>query len=727
MSAESRAEGLSQLYRHIEAGSATIENDHLRVRATTGTSPSLTLSAKHGEAWVPVLERAGANRSVDAALRAAIPESPTLEVTRLERAVCLAVRGTVPGGRFTLALWLDAGATWLHVTETLSLDRNAAPVAELAAEWTLSSWAPPGEVFSPHLTPENDDVIGAHCLRSPVLAAQDAQIAAAMVQDIASLQKQHLIPSFMCLARRNGVPSLITGLVRQAVRGHVFFRATYEPVATRELSHSYHLFAATGRRPGAALFEARRHLWEHAGKPNLSAARRLRASGEELAVEIYPRAMAEKWRETQIEGHRAGAITTDRAFPGDVWMCPWFHNLSTGYGLWAWGEKLGRADWVDQAIAIRELHFAAPMDRGLFPTLYVFGDDDGPGSWEGSHPQGGGLDVLHVADMSYTMYWLLLFERDLRRDPRTIERARAYLAALRALARPDGGLPAYVSRSTHEPVDRIDMDAWKRALFDRPGGDSYISETIDRWGSKRFVESAEDGASLMFVAELLKMRDIDAKTRQDARDLAQKIAQWITLRVVEPAWYVDFEVHWSCAPNPLGLYDHRAGQHPQNLLAVYMAAQGLVTLYETTKDPSHLAAAQRAMDRLSLYQQVYDPHFLSFDGFGGYPAQNTDGEWSDARQALFVPTHLDFHRLTGDPEHLERARAACRASFATLFHPAVCEQYPVGWSRTPVGFAAENHGHGGIDRTCGVSSFHWGAGSALMAAAYLDRRGVVPW
>jgi hypothetical protein len=739
MSAESNDEARSTLQHHVEAQAAVIENHFLCLRATSGSTPTLVLSAKQGDTWIPVLSRAGANRVEGGALRATFPDDPTFEVTRLARSVCLVVRGKVPGGRLSLAIWLDAGASWLHVTETLNLDRTAPPVAELAAQWSLESWEAPGEVFSPHLTPEEDDVIGAHCLRSPVLVAQDARVAAAMVYDVDSLKKQHLVPAFMLMTRRardapqvgrpqsDGAPSLVTGLVGQRVRGHVLFRATYEPVDTRDLAHSYRLFAASGLEPGAALLEARRHVWEHSGKPSLSGARPLRASAPELALEIYPRVMAQKWRETRIDGRRAGAITTDRAFPSDVWMCPWFHNLTTGYGLYAWGEKLGQADFVDQAIAMRELHFAAPMDRGLFPTLYVFGDGESTGRWAGSHPQGGGLDVLHVEDMSYTMYWLLLFHRDLLADPRTLERSRAYLSALRGLARKDGGLPAYVSQITHQPVTRIDMDAWKRALREHPGGDDYISDTIDRWGTERFVESAEDAASLMFVAELLKMPDLDPQTRQDASELAAALAQWITLRVVDPAWYVDFEVHWSCAPNPLGLHDRRSGQHPQNLLAIYMAAQGLATLFETTHDPMHLAAARRAMDRLSLYQQVYDPPFLGFDALGGYPAQNTDGEWSDARQALFVPTHVDFHRLTGDAEHLERARAACRASFATLFHPAVCDQYPVGWSRTPMGLAAENHAHGGIDRTCGVSSFHWGAGSALMAAAYLERRNIALW
>jgi hypothetical protein len=57
----------------------------------------------------------------------------------------------------------------------------------------------------------------------------------------------------------------------------------------------------------------------------------------------------------------------------------------------------------------------------------------------------------------------------------------------------------------------------------------------------------------------------------------------------------------------------------------------------------------------------------------------------------------------------------------------VVSQYPTGWCRTPVGLAAENHAHGGRDMLCGVSSFHWGAGSALTAVAYFVKRGMAPW
>jgi hypothetical protein len=705
-----------------------IHNEVIRLELTAGPNPTLVISGRRGDGWAPVLRRAGRSELVDGALRASIPDGATAQATRFARATCLVVRGAVPGGTLSLAAFIAEDDPWIEITETLVLDeRTAPPVARLDAQWALSSWQEPGEVFSPHLVPEPDDIVGAHCLRTPVVTAQDAQVGAAIVQEVDAISRQHALGAFMSLLRQSGVPVLTTGLVGQVVRGHVFFRATHASVKATELFHAYHVYAAVDREPGAVLFEARRHAWSHFGKRALAASVRPWASPDELAEAIYPRALAARWREADLESVRVGAITTDRAFPGDVWMCPWFHNLSTAYGLLAWGKKLGHDDWVDKARAVRELHLAAPLDRGLFPTLFVFGDNDKPCRWLGSHPQGGGLDVLHVADMSYTLYWLLVLHRELAQDRRTAQRATAYASALRALSREDGGLPAYVSSRTHEPVTRVDAKAWKRALAEHPGGDAYIAQMIDRWGTERFLESAEDAASLMFLAELLKLADLGDDARREIRAQAERLARWVITRVVEPAWYVDMEVHWSCAPNPLGLYDHRSGQHPQDLVAVYAAAHGLMSLYETVRDEAYLRAAARAMDRLCLYQQVHRPPFLSFDGFGGYPAQNTDGEWSDARQALFVMTHWDFYRLTGENEHIERARAACRASFSTLFHPAVAGMYPVGWSRTPTGFAAENHGHGGLDRTCGVSSFHWGAGSALMAAAYLDRRGVAPW
>ncbi len=102
---------------------------------------------------------------------------------------------------------------------------------------------------------------------------------------------------------------------------------------------------------------------------------------------------------------------------------------------------------------------------------------------------------------------------------------------------------------------------------------------------------------------------------------------------------------------------------------MHHAAAGLLGLFEATADSQYLQLAGRVMDRLSLYQQVWDPPWLGLDGFGGYGVMNTDGEWNDARQAQIAETHLDFGRVTEEPEHTERAIAAARAAFTTVFLP----------------------------------------------------------
>ena len=78
---------------------------------------------------------------------------------------------------------------------------------------------------------------------------------------------------------------------------------------------------------------------------------------------------------------------------------------------------------------------------------------------------------------------------------------------------------------------------------------------------------------------------------------------------------------------------------------------------------------------------------------GGFTTQNSDAEWSDARQSQFGNVLLDYYRETGKAEYLERGIAALRA------------QFPISPS--------ENWAHIGYGHKAGVSSFHWGTGSGM--------------
>jgi hypothetical protein len=244
-----------------------------------------------------------------------------------------------------------------------------------------------------------------------------------------------------------------------------------------------------------------------------------------------------------------------------------------------------------------------------------------------------------------------------------------------------------------------------------------------RWVEQRYVESAEDAASLLFLATLASLLPAGDSDRDGILGAARGVAQYLAERVVPTARWTDFEVYFSCSPKSLDFYDSRSGQWPQNTLCMQHGAAGLLELYEVTHERQYLDLAGRAMDRLCLYQQVWSPPWLGLWGFGGYGVMNTDGEWNDARQAQFAETHLAFGRVTGEAEHLQRAAAAARAAFTTVFLPVSAPRYS-GWWRSPQGMAAENHGHGGRDELNGVSGFDWGSGSALATAAYFERQKV---
>jgi hypothetical protein len=86
---------------------------------------------------------------------------------------------------------------------------------------------------------------------------------------------------------------------------------------------------------------------------------------------------------------------------------------------------------------------------------------------------------------------------------------------------------------------------------------------------------------------------------------------------------------------------------------------------------------------------------------GGFTTQNTDAEWSDARQSYAATVLLDYFSATGNTEYLERAVAAARSTFAVA-----------PW---------ENWAHTGyIDEPGALTGFHWGTGSAMTSIEMME-------
>ncbi len=158
-------------------------------------------------------------------------------------------------------------------------------------------------------------------------------------------------------------------------------------------------------------------------------------------------------------------------------------------------------------------------------------------------------------------------------------------------------------------------------------------------------------------------------------------------------WF-DFETFLSCARKDYSFFDSWTAQYPQNNLAEIQAPSAMLALYHLTRKREYLESGTKMLDYLLLTQQVWNNPLYTPMLVGGFTTQNTDQEWSDARQGYAAIVLADYYDATGNFEYLERAVAAARSTFAVA--------------------PSENWAHSGYpDGPGGISSYHWGTGSAM--------------
>jgi uncharacterized protein YyaL (SSP411 family) len=216
-------------------------------------------------------------------------------------------------------------------------------------------------------------------------------------------------------------------------------------------------------------------------------------------------------------------------------------------------------------------------------------------------------------------------------------------------------------------------------------------------------ENAETAGASLFLTELYKVTN-----KKEYLDLACKAINYLEKEIIPENKWFDYETYFSCSRKFLDFYDNYTKQHPQNTLSLYMAVETYKNMYLITKDESALKKGLRLLDYLLLYQQVWSPKFFSRQLLGGFGVQNTDGEWSDARQAYFAITLLDFFEITGKREYFERSVEAVRSMFGC---------YEEGTSR-----CYENYSHSGTDRVTGVTGILWGTGSSMTSVTMLTQK-----
>jgi hypothetical protein len=306
----------------------------------------------------------------------------------------------------------------------------------------------------------------------------------------------------------------------------------------------------------------------------------------------------------------------------------------------------------------------APGRDGAFKCIAVPTRDGKETVWAAGDGSGGSTEKGFLGyDMCWTARWLL---------------------AWRAAGLPDSeGILDRCRRLATFVMDRQAPDGMLPTRFDEDGS---VEEARSR------TVKAETGPVALFLLELHAQDPVPRYLEAARRGLEFLERDVIPLR----QWY-DYETFWSCSPREARL-DERTGQWPANNLALGQTVTAFLSAHRATGERRYLDVGERLLDYLLLYQQcwtnpVIDDLSSSAMLLGGFTTQNSDAEWSDARQSQLGNVLLDYYRATGTVEYLERGVAALRA------------QFPVSPS--------ENWAHVGYGGKAGVSSFHWGTGSGM--------------
>jgi len=583
---------------------------------------------------------------------------------------------------------------WIHVTTRL---QPATPVKLHAFVDRFQFSHQPDWCFAPSVGGFIPDAQ----YKAPLILVQSGRKAFGIVPDVTELDRRTLQQCNHALDLDvPGGPRLAVGFVP----AHLAYHSVYEPDRNRSWTadnpweSSYYLLITATAEPGAAYREGVRLHWRCFGRPA-----QLHAAEQQAGTETPPSAYAwlrqmnpveqqiatdksfqglalwEDWRKIVWEvqsrqkwlqvplpgGSTGGGVLTNRWGPGpSVYLSAWFNALRTSFGMALYAQRTGGDELLRLARQTLELALRAPGGKGAFKCIAVPAGHDRTVLWAAGDGSGVSTQDGYLGyDMSWTAYWLLRWrEAKLPGSEAIVPRCRALAEFFTQRQSPDGMLP------TRFAEDGSVIEAQSRTV------------------------KAETGPVVLFLLELYA-QDPDARWLAAAKRGLTFLEQDV---IAQRQWY-DFETFWSCSPRQPAL-DERSRQWPANDLALGQTVAAYLTAFRVTSDRTFLDQGERLLDYLLLYQQCWtNPLVDDLKGvsmlLGGFTTQNSDAEWSDARQSQFGNVLLDYYRATGRVEYLERGIAALRA------------QFPVSPS--------ENWAHGGYGGKSGISSFHWGAGSGM--------------
>ena len=594
--------------------------------------------------------------------------------------------------------------------------------------------------WAPHLTQKEGDIIAQHVFRAPAIIFTGQQKSLCMVPDLDILQKGSNVPWFMDMDAIEN--KMVLGMSLSEVTEHVLFSKKSGAVFKKgKVELGFYLFTSSDekdiknpwRKPLA-------FMWQRWGQPLYNAGEPLHQKDlmpyvkqtYNWAFNSWRNAV---WQEFEWNGKKVGApvfivnVTqspnykepvSEREFRS-VWNQAWFNSLRSAQGLYRFAKREKNDSLLQKALLTKELALSFPQREGFFNsviaaemedveindrkynrskgwhTKYLANSNRNPYTW---NPR---QSPYHIADMSFTAYWMLVWYSELEKDERLLNYVKAYADALLKIQDEKGFYPAWLSLADLKPMQHLN-------------------------------ESPETSVSVTMLLHLYRI----TKNKKYFNS-AIKAINAVSKNVIPIGQWEDFETYWSCSrygSNDLvGKKIVRNNMFKQNTFSMFWTAEALLIAYEVTGEKNYLLQGRAVLDELLMAQAIWQPPYMAIRTLGGFGVMNADGEWNDARQSLFAELIIRYGKVLGHREYIQRGIAALKASFTMMYtplNPSAMQQWRQRWpffGKEDYGFMMENYGHEGVTDSKGLgigefTIYDWGNGAA--AEAYnriLDRHG----
>jgi hypothetical protein len=657
----------------------------VQIEASTTPSVREIFAVKIDGRWQPVLSAT----SLVHVVTSTGAEDCAIEKAEL-REKTLVISGRCSVGSFVQHITLTAESDVVDVSTRLELNRGAS-VRSVEDRYDFlpprhtsvdTHTGPLDFVWSQDIKSEVDDLVPTNSFKSPVLMMQQGNLFAGLLPHV---NMHHAETRALDLdVTSKDKPWISYGAIPSQPHGHSYFRrAPNEGIQAIDngfdhvVTYSYSL-VISDQPPRLGYRRVVRLLWERLGHPTLIASSDEQQNALRHELNSFASWGDQAWKNDADRLYasfmcgdtRCGTLSSDRNFKGewdhperDAWFNPWFQTLRTAYGWYLHGRSVKDTAMMAKAESVLNLALSSPRNGGAFPTIYLFDKRQWiPGDGWASYS-----DSYHAFAMSWTAYWMLRWAEDLTpaRKGEILAFVKPYAKFLLAHQEPSGVIPSWYYASNLQPrAEFRDFNAETTAS-------ALLLATLGKiTGDQRYITSAELGMSFIEREVLPRQR-----------------------------WF-DFETFLSCARKDYSFFDTWTAQYPQNNMAEIQAPTTMLALYHLTKKPEYLESGTKMLDYLLLTQQVWNNPQYTPMLLGGFTTQNTDQEWSDARQGYAAIVLADYYDATGNFEYLERAVAAARSTFAVA--------------------PSENWAHSGYpDEPGGISSYHWGTGSAMTSVEIL--------